>query len=251
MQTGRGDPFVRADRDFSCQADEAGFDQAAAYHHLSAGLRYFSRLVRPDLFQQSMFQPLTAIVHHTESVNNAFFHPDRGILTFGDFVAVDANSARSADMVVHELTHAVTHAICRLSDTPAGQPKALNEGTSDYFASSYLNDPRFGDFVTKKKDGARNCAQKGLKVDRALDDYDPYALGELWANVLWGIRSWLGQQVADALVIESLYFAQTLTTVKEGLGALQMADAALFPGKTTGKGRHAEVIDEEYAARFP
>ena len=56
-------------------------------------------------------------------------------------------------------------------------------------------------------------------------------------------------RVADAIVAESLYFAQGISTAKQALAALLAADVGLFP-TAKGKGRHAAVIKREFAARF-
>ncbi|MGH9182527.1 MAG: hypothetical protein ACRDZ9_01680 [Acidimicrobiales bacterium] len=244
-----GKAWTRAGRSFLFDPANRAFDEAAAYHHVSEALRYFAGLVRPELFDAPMFKPLQVVVHHAASANNAFFHPDRGMLTFGDFPP-DRSAARSADMVLHEVGHAVTHAICRLSDTPAPQALALSEGYSDYFSCSALDDPRFGDYVMWRRDGARNCAKAGIHLAGDLDGVPKYVLGEAWANVLWALRTTVGASVADAVVAESLYFAPTTVSVAEAGAALTAADAALFPAGRGGKGRHGEVIGRALSERF-
>jgi hypothetical protein len=241
-----------ANRDFTIKPTDDRFDEAAAYYFVSEALRYYGGLARAGLFDQPMFQPLHVLVHDPASPNNSYFHPDRQNVTFGDFLAVadGGSSARSFDMVLHEVGHAISYAICRLSDSPSQETRGLNEGYSDFFACSYLDSPVFGDYVTQIKKGGRNCAQSGLKAAGSLSHYEEHDLGQIWANVLWAIRGQLGPSVTDALVMESLYFAQSVRTVEGGVGALRMADAALFPSGTAGKGRHTDMINAEYSARF-
>lgn len=251
VDAGGETPFTSAHRDYTVADDDPRIDQVATYHHLSAGLRWFGERVRPELFEQPMFRPLHAVAHDPYLTDNAQFDPVSARIVLGEVSATGRGFATSVDMVLHELAHAVVHAICRLSDTPVGQPRSLNEGYSDYFAATYIGGPEIGDHVNPG--GARSCANPHLPSPPPLDGDDPYPLGEVWANVLWGIRGALGAAVTDALVIESLYFAQTLVSVEEGLGALHLADAALFPvpgDAVGGRGRHAEVIDAQYAARF-
>jgi hypothetical protein len=249
VTTDLGDACTRSNRDFTLEPDDPAFDEVTAYHHTSEALCFFRQLFAAELFDQPLFAPLRVVVHHAGSPSNAFFHPDRGVITLGDFPQ-GPTTARSAEIIVHEVGHAISHAVCRLADSPAPQALGLGEGYSDYFACSSLDDPRFGDYVLDTQDGARNCA-KDLKLTGDLDTRGRYALGEAWANVLWGIRATAGSSVTDVLVATSLYFATTTAAVRDGRAALQQADAALFPSAIPGTGRHHDLIDAEFAARFP
>jgi hypothetical protein len=249
VTTALGDAVLRADRYFDLTEADPEFDEASAYHHAGRALRFFGEVFRPELFDAPLFQPLRLVVHDPRSRSNAFFHPDRGEITLGDWPA-GPTAARAADIVMHEIGHAVTHAVARLAAAPKEEAKGVGEGFSDYFACSALDDPRFGDYVTGRPDGARNCAKVGLApVDRP-GQVGRYVVGEAWANVLWEVREQVGPSVADAVAAESLYFAQTLVTVQEALAALHAADAALFPSAAPGRGRHADVIPTASAARF-
>jgi hypothetical protein len=176
VTTGNGDVAHKADRNFTFDIDEDAFDEASVFHLVSEALSYFGRLFRHDPFDQPQFRPLQVVVHDPASPNNAYFHPDRRILTFGDF-ASGRWPARSADIAIHEVGHAVTHAVGRVSDTPSKQARGVGEGYSDYFACSFLDDPRFGDYMMDKPKGARNCAKKNLHVGEDLVGVDPYKLG--------------------------------------------------------------------------
>lgn len=249
VTTGIGDAAIRPDRNFDFTEDDAEFDEASAFHNASEALRFFGGLFAQDLFENELFRPLRLHVHDQNDPANAHFHPDRKLITLGDWPA-GPTAARSADVVFHEIAHAVTHAVCRLFVGPSHQARGIGEGYADYFASSALDDPRFGDYVTGKPQGHRSCARDGVRIDGNPDDVDPYILGEAWANVLWALRSELGAPVADAIAAESLYFAQTLATIPEALTAMQMADAELFPRDDSVRGRHADLIDREFAERF-
>jgi Fungalysin metallopeptidase (M36) len=228
--------------------DDAGFDQVAAFHHVTEAYWYYSRLVHQGLFDTDAFRPLRVFVNDAQNPNNAFYFPDRGELAFGDFAG--RPSARSADMVFHEFGHAVTHAIARLADTNQQQARALGEGYSDYFACSAMNDPRFGDYVTNRPDGARSCNQAGLTFSGDRDHAEEHKLGEVWANTLWDIRTAFGAGITDLLAMESVYYLQPTPTLDRAHWALREADRILFP-QDDSTGRHAEMIDNAWSARFP
>src|SRR3712207_7191728 len=75
------------------------------------------------------------VVRDPGSPDNAYYSPDSGDLHFGLFGR--RSSARDASVVIHELGHAVTDAICRLgrSFSRNTEARGLSEGFSDYFRS--------------------------------------------------------------------------------------------------------------------
>jgi hypothetical protein len=248
VSTDLGDAVLRSDRLYDFADDEPELDEASAFHHAGEALRWFGQLFRPELFASEIFQPLRLVVHHQKSAGNAYFHPDRGMITLGDWPA-GPTAARSADVVVHEIGHAVTHGVAKLAASVTEQALGIGEGYSDYFACSMLDDPRFGDYVTGKADGHRSCAKPELILS-ATDGVDRYGVGEVLANALWDFREAVGPTIADLVVAESLYFAQTVATVQEALAALQAAEASLFPSSSPGRGRHAEQLETAFTARF-
>lgn len=250
VATREGSALVRPDRHFDVTVDEAAFDEVAAYHHVSGALDHFTRLFRPELFELGLFQPLQVIVNDPGSKGNAQFHSTRGEITLGKPTEDGASAARSADIVLHEVAHAVAHGVCKLPTAPDEETKGIGEGYSDYFACSALDDPRFGDYLKNEPDGARSCAKQDLWMDADDRKKERYATGEVWANVLWGIRAELGADITDLIVAESLYYAQTMVTVDEFASAVLTADAKLFPAGDGTRGRHADLIEQEVTARF-
>jgi hypothetical protein len=242
-----GSPLTEPSRNWQIAPGSEGFDHVAAYHHVTEAYWYFARLVHGGLFDAAPFTPLNIFVNDEQNSDNAFFYPDRGELALGDFG--DRPSARSADMVFHEFCHAVTHGIARLADTNQQQARALGEGYSDYFACSALGDPRFGDYVTDTPEGARSCARQMPKFQSDRDAAEEHELGEVWANVLWGIREELGPALADILAMESVYYLQPTPTLDRAHWALNEVDRVLFPRDET-TGRHAGLIDQEWSERL-
>lgn len=248
--TAAGARVNRADRDFRLDPTDLAYDEAAAFHFVSEALRWFRGILDPKTFEDPMFNPMTVKVHHRPSINNSFFHPDRGEITLGDILP-DRYASRSGDMIFHEIGHAVCQAIARLSGSPSEQVIGLSEGYSDYFACSALDSPIFGDYAKQITNGARNCANPNPALTpAAAATANRYTLGEAWANVLWGIRTQIGASIADALAVESLERAQTITTAAQARVALHLADVAMFPTGSPTQGRHAALIDQEFSARF-
>lgn len=196
------------------------------------------------------FAPIRAVVRDRTSPNNAYYKPSTGELLFGDFGGGRRPTARSAEIIYHELGHAVADAVCHLSRSmePDTQSRGMGEGYSDYFAASALDDPRLGDYVLDGGAGQRDCSRPSLRFPPAFRG-EEHETGEVWASVLWALRARYGGDVADRIALESLYFLDEHSSFEDGRAALQAADRMLFPDADGGA--HERAIEEEFAARRP
>lgn len=238
---------ARMDReggDFRADPSDGAFDEAQAYHHVWRAAEYFRGITDAELMATRPFTPMKVFVNDPRSPNNAYYAPSTGDLRFGLFG--DRSSARSAAVVIHEFGHAITDGICQLgrSFVRNSEARGLSEGFSDYFAASLLDDPRLGDYIANDAAGARNCSDEGLQFPMGFVG-EEHSTGAVWAAVLWGIRTRVGQEVADRLVVESVDFLGNTSTFEEARTALHTADAKLSGGG------NKDVIDEEFDARLP
>jgi hypothetical protein len=233
-------------RNFCIDPTNNSFDEAATWYHLAWAIEWFQHRLGPEIFTQAPFTPLYAIVRDTTAPNNSFFVPDASAIHLGDFG--DRPAARSADIIIHELGHAISDAICRLGrsatrDTPA---RGMSEGYSDYFAASALGDPRIADYVADLDDGARNLSRPDLHFS-TVQPPEEHKVGEVWGSVLWAIRDAIGSELADVLALESLHYLSPDHTLEEGCEALVEADRVLFPADAQ-TGRHKDTITAIFAA---
>jgi fungalysin metallopeptidase (M36) len=151
--------------------------------------------------------------------------------------------------VYHEFAHAVSDAICRLGRTQQHtQSRGMSEGYSDYFAASALNDPRIGDYVLNNANGDRNLTNPGLRFPAGFAG-EEHSTGEVWAAILWDVRTQCGPGVTDLLALESLQFLSPNATFNDGLAALITADRRLFPTRNS-TGRHEAVLNTAFNSRL-
>jgi hypothetical protein len=239
-----GGRLTRDAGDFGVDPADPAFDEVQAYYHLRRAFGYFLAIVDPALLQARPFTPIHALVNDPQSPDNAYYMPTTGELRFGAFGS--RSSARSAAVVCHEFGHAVTDSICRLGRAPKQntESRGLSEGYSDYFAASWLGDPRLGDYVADDPHGARNCADEGLRFPEAFAG-EEHGTGAVWAAVLWGVRGRAGGDTADRLAVESLEFLDFTSTFTDAREALRSVDEQLFAGANRA------AIDEEFDARAP
>jgi hypothetical protein len=173
------------------------------------------------------------------------------------------------DVIYHEYSHLVTHDLGFIIDrTSSVERTALNEGYAHYFAASYTNDPRIGEWVVTCPPrehciGPPNDTEMAtLATDPGLwnwNDGDPsdhlkygactrfhprdgkckigyhnftdtYTWGMIWGGALWDIREVLGQEVADRLTLHGLRALDLDAGFAEAAEGLMQADHALFGG---------------------
>lgn len=111
------------------ESGDAAVDEAAA--GIAGALALFREVYGRDSYD-GRGPPVSLTVHYGRDYANAFW--DGAQLVFGDGDGeVFARFTRAADVLAHELTHAVTERAAGL--VYQGQPGALNESVSDVFAA--------------------------------------------------------------------------------------------------------------------
>jgi len=239
-------------RDWRVAVTDAEFDDVSAYYHLSRAANWFAPLIGPDLFTKAPFRPLTVTtgVRAARNVVGQFL-PKKGLIEFGDG---PKPGARSADICIHEFTHAVVWAAAqRIDEFSTVQARGLNEGYADYAQASLLNNPLMGDWVVGPPD-QRDCSSAAHRfpadLDHAPNDMvTRYEIGSAWAAMLWKIRQEIGADVTDALAFESIFYLDAFSSVQSAYGALLESDAKLFPADDR-TGRHTEVIENAFTRRI-
>jgi hypothetical protein len=243
---------LRELRDWRVAVNDAEFDDVSAYYHLSRAANWFASLIGPGLFTKAPFRPLTVItgVRAARGAVGRFFST-KGLIEFGDG---DTPGARSADICIHEFTHAVVYAAHGIDELSTVQARGLSEGYADYAQASLLDNPLFGDWVAGPK-YQRDCSSAALRFPADLvhapnDDFTIYKIGSAWAAVLWEIRQEIGADVADVLAFDSIFYLDGISSVASAHTALLECDARLFPADDR-TGRHTEVIENAFSRRMP
>jgi hypothetical protein len=238
-------PLERPDRDFRVGAADLAFDEPNAYYHLRRALRYFTTLKgRHRRFDKPPFRPIDAIVRFRPAMQNSFYIPDKARIVFGPFQV--GSGALAADILYHELGHAVSDNASRLSRGLAGsQSRGLSEGYSDYFAESALDDPHMLEWAFPAQ--ARNAADPALRFAPGFVGKE-HDVGGVWAAVLWGMRTQVGQADADRIAFDSLYLVGPDSTFADGRRSLLTVNGELFAAGKIGQDC-AAVINAEWAKR--
>jgi hypothetical protein len=154
-------------------------------------------------------------------------------------LADDRDSSQDGDVVFHEFGHGVSNRLVGgpsntscLGGTQAG---AMGEGWSDYWACTFYNDGRVGDYVTNNTiSGIRRAAYTvpanpihDSYADLGNQGFQVHRDGEIWAATLWDLRNELGAAVADRLVLEGMKFTPCSPSFLNARNGILQADQAI------------------------
>ena len=228
----------RRDGQFVFTSKDRAFEEVMAYFHIDRSVRYLESLgFRGD---RAIFRkPIPVDANGTQD-DNSWYSPHDRSLTFG-LGGVD--DAEDAEIILHELGHAIQDAIC----PGFGQSldaAAMGEGFGDYFAASFFADvkkPRYRTSVgvwdgIQDTENDPPCVRRvdehvTYEVFDHSDDADEHVNGEIWSATLWEIRNALKGRISDRIILESHFQLDGFTTFARGARAIMDADRNLYHGR--------------------
>ncbi|HKS39267.1 MAG TPA: M36 family metallopeptidase [Blastocatellia bacterium] len=157
-------------------------------------------------------------------------------------LADDRDSSQDGDVVFHEFGHGVSNRLVGgpnntscLGGTQAG---AMGEGWSDYWAITFYNDGRVGEYVTNNATNGIRRAAYTVPANPVHDSYADLGVGgfavhrdgEVWAATLWDLRTQLGAAITDRLVSEGMKFTPCSPSFLNARDGILQADQAVNGG---------------------
>lgn len=189
-----GTAYTTSPLNWTWNYDLARQDEVNVYYHTTRVHDYFKSL---DNDFTALDFPLPATVGYGNNYENAFWNGE-GIF-FGAGAYMFRNFALFSDVIYHEYGHGVTDMIYPEGMLPyTGQPGAMNEGWSDYFACSITGEPLIGE------GGLQVSGQPLRNLDNTLRypenwSGEVHADGRIFGGALWDLREMVGAGVADTL----------------------------------------------------
>ncbi len=165
--------------------------------------------------------------------------------------------AMNGDTVFHESSHGLSHRLVGGGTLGSGaQTDAMGEGWGDFFATSYWNDPVYGEY----NNGNATTGIRGVAYDNSTLKYsdlcsggcEEHDDGEIWATVLWDMRAKLvtrygydaarptstpvnppGNRRAEQLVVDAMLASGSSPDFLDMRDAILAADVARYAGSDT------------------
>jgi hypothetical protein len=203
--------------------------------------------------------PVRIDVEDSSVANNAtFLAPPDGIaprMQLGLFTWSGRDAAFDADVMIHEYVHGLSTRLVGGPTNAAGlylwHSGAMSEGWSDIYAASFTADPIIGEYVTgNPTTGLRTVAYDNspytfgdmgtlfLKVipgtGRLLRVPQLHRDGEIWATVLWDLRSALGSEDFEQVVTIGLKLTPSRPSMLDARDAILQAAQLLGVGGSDG-----------------
>lgn len=208
----------------------------AVQNSLEATLsRYFEYLDRIGFPKQ--IAKVTVAVEDMEPPNAYYSVPDKQI-------KIDPRLVEDPYVALREYAHHVLMAP-GINDFPAS--RGIESGLADYFAGSFLNNPKVGEKTAKVLLGPSG------EFIRNLDNQDTYNEAQdeseartVWGGFFWDLRSKLGADVADRLLVT----AWTAFKPTGPATAIAPAFVSALLSAATAKGQQTtDVVKSAAAAR--
>jgi Zn-dependent metalloprotease len=157
-------------------------------------------------------------------------------------LADDRDSSEDGDVVLHEYGHGVSNRLVggpnNTSCLGGAQAGAMGEGWSDYWAITFYNDGRVGEYVTNNTtNGIRRAAYSvpanpvhDSYADLGVGGFEVHRDGEVWAATLWDLRTQLGAAIADRIVLEGMKFTPCSPSFLNARDGILQADQSVNGG---------------------
>lgn len=220
-------PVTQATPDFYYNRSESGFEDINVMYHVTEFKNYINSLGYDSL----MNLQVTADAHGMLGADNSMFNRNGGSPTL-NFGTGGVDDAEDADVIIHEYCHGVSWS-ANDNNNFSQERSGLDEGLSDYFATSYSRS--INPFSWEKMftwDG-HNEYWSGRVANTAAvypTAGNIYAMGEIWNAAMSNIWNDLGNIVADKLMLEALHFFTNNTTLPQAAKYVMVADTVLFNG---------------------
>ncbi|MDL5048902.1 T9SS type A sorting domain-containing protein [Oscillatoria amoena NRMC-F 0135] len=213
---------------FKFSRNHFSFGETNAFYHLNTHKAYIHSLGYTGLPGYR----LQVDAHAFNGAENSKFTPGDNppSLQFGDGGIPDAEDA---EVVIHEFGHAISHGAS--PNSAFGHERvALDEGLGDYFAVSYTKAIDAFNWTKVFSWDGNNGGWQGRTVNY-LTMYPNltnsiWADGQLWSTSFMRLYDDVGKEIADKLMLETLYRLSANISMPQLAKAVQQIDSIKYGG---------------------
>ncbi|MGB8337832.1 MAG: M36 family metallopeptidase [Burkholderiales bacterium] len=218
---------------FAFEQRDKGFKEVMVYFHIDRLQRHLQSLGFDNILSKTPIQ--VNVIGQKD--DNSFYSPDKKLLSFG---TGGVDDAEDAEVILHEYGHAIQdNQIPNWGESE--EAGAMGEGFGDFLAGSFFAESkplRLRSLIASWD--ARSYDTSDLPNLRRLDSakhypedlrHEPHDDGEIWSACLWQLRSRLGRQVIERLVIAHHFLLNRWASFEDAANALLTTDQQLYAGK--------------------
>lgn len=226
------------DLKFLFKSNHRAFEEVMVYFHIDRAIAYLESLGFNG--PRAIFRTPMPVNANGTDEDNSWFSPHDSSLTFG-LGGID--DAEDAEIILHELGHAIQDAICPGFGQSA-EAAAMGEGFGDYFSASFFAKEKKPYYRTSVGtwDGIKDTEHEPpcvRRVDEKItyesfdhgESADEHDNGQIWSATLWDVRTALDYKIADRIILESHFQLDGFTTFARGARAIIDADRNLYRGR--------------------
>jgi hypothetical protein len=214
---------------YSAEVPDGPFQEVNTYWHLDS----FQDYLQAALGLTEANNRTTQVIVHDGEADNSFYSQVTRVISFGDGGVDDSDDG---EVVLHEYGHAIHDDV--IPDwNHTGQTGALGEGFGDYIAATFGGNALVAEWDATSYNPGPPPFLRRTDTDLVFDNYvgqihtDSQILSAAW----WEIRTRLGRDIADRIVISSLYYMPFNPTFVDARTGLLQADQALYGGAHAGE----------------
>lgn len=205
------------------------FEAANVYYHIHRFIGYLD-----TLGYKSLVRPLIVDPHAFNGLDNSAYTPF-GLVHNLQFGTGGVDDAEDAQVIIHEFAHSLVQSASPYSRGPV-ERNSIEEGICDYLCMMYSNHLSGTDETNVFSWDGHNEFYPGFKLNSRKNYIFDYTGNsnqdrEIWSSVLYNIQLSLGDEIANTLVMEHLFYLNINNTMPSLAGDLLTIDEKLFNSK--------------------
>jgi hypothetical protein len=205
------------------------FEAANVYYHINQFINYLD-----TIGYKQLVRPLIVDPHAFNGIDNSAYTP-YGLVHNLQFGTGGVDDAEDAQVIIHEFFHSLVQSASPYSRGPA-ERNSIEEGICDYLCMMYSNRLSGTNETAVFSWDGHNEFFHGFELNSKKNYILDYAGNsnqdrEIWSSVLYNIQLSLGDEIANTLILEHLFYLNIHNTMPSLARNLLTINEKVFDSK--------------------